>query len=90
MTGKKGAQSAPPSPADEADARCLERAVQTMIQGPLSDWDHTRPLGSLNRRDLRKLATAAITGFVLQKAAEDLRWKEEAESDPNSVAGFAG
>jgi len=67
--GKKGAQSAPLSPADEADAKALDRAVQSMIEGPLSTWDHTRPLGSLNRGDLRKLATACLTGWILQRAA---------------------
>lgn len=66
---KKGAQKRPPSPADEADARALDKAVQTMIEGPLSNWDHTRPLGSLNRDDLRKLAIACLTGWVLQRAA---------------------
>lgn len=67
-TRKKGAQSAPPSAADQADALALDRAVQTMIEGPLSKWDHTRPLGSLNRDDLRKLAIACLTGWVLQRA----------------------
>ena len=66
---KKGAQKRPPSAADEADAQALDRAVQAMIEGPLSKWDHTRPLGSLNRADLRKLAIACLTGWVLQRAA---------------------
>lgn len=82
---KKGAQSAPPSPADEADAQALEHAVQTMIEGPLSGWDHTRPIGSLNRADLKKLAVAAITGWVLKRAELSCH----AETDPSSVAGFA-
>lgn len=68
-TKKKGAQKRPLSPADQADALALDRAVQTMIEGPLSDWDHTRPLSSLNRADLRKLATACLTGWVLQRTA---------------------
>jgi len=66
---KKGAQKRPLSPADQADALALDRAVQTMIEGPLSSWDHTRPLNSLNRADLRKLAIACLTGWVLQRAA---------------------
>lgn len=82
---RKGAQSAPPSPADDADAQALGHAVQTMIEGPLSEWDHTRPLASLNRDDLRKLATAAITGWVLKRAELSCH----AETDPSSVAGFA-
>lgn len=67
--GKKGAPKRALSPADEADARALDRAVQTMIEGPLSKWDHSRPLGSLNRDDLRKLATACLTGWILQRTA---------------------
>jgi hypothetical protein len=39
-----------------------------MIQNVLSGWDHSRPLGSLNRADLRKLADAAICGWILQRA----------------------
>jgi hypothetical protein len=66
---KKGAQSAPPSAADEADARALENAIQTMIEGPLSKWDHTRPLGSLNRDDLRKLAISCILGWILERTS---------------------
>lgn len=66
---KKGPAKADPSPADKADAEALDQAVQTMIQGPLRDWDHTRPLGSLNKQDLRKLAMAAITGWILCNAA---------------------
>lgn len=73
----KGAPKRALTPADEADARCLDRAVQTMIEGPLSGWDHNRPLGSLNREDLRKLAMAACTGFILQRATEEKKWREE-------------
>lgn len=87
---KKGAlEKRPPSPADKADAQALDRAVETMIQGPLSNWDHTRPLGSLNRDDLRKLATAAITGWVLQRT-ENGCFSDTTESDLSSLAVFAG
>lgn len=65
---EKGVRKQPPSPADQADAQALDRAVQCMIEGALSEWDHTRPLGSLNRDDLRRLASAAITGWVLERA----------------------
>lgn len=58
----------PPSPQDHADSRALDRAVQSMVEGVLSRWDHTRPLGSLNRDDLRSLAVNAITGWVLERA----------------------
>lgn len=85
---KKGVRKQPPSPADEADARALDRAVQTMIEGPLSNWDHTRPLGSLNRDDLRKLAVACLTGWVLQRTAEGCM-AETTESDLTSFAVFA-
>lgn len=62
-----GTPKRPPSPADEADAKGLDRAVENMIQSALNGWDHTRPLGSLTRADLRTLATHAITGFILGK-----------------------
>ena len=65
----------PPSPADEADALGLDRAVENMIQQVLSGWDHTRPLGSLTRGDLRKLATAAVIGFILGKHAADAEFR---------------
>ena len=87
LMAKKGTPKRTLSPADEADLKALERAVKTMIEGPLSKWDHTRPLASLNRDDLRKIATAAITGWVLQRA-EDRRWSETNEQDLNSIAVF--
>lgn len=65
----------PPSPADEADARATDRAVEFMIRS-LNEWDHTRPLGSLNKQDLRRLAVAAISGFIVQRAAERMRCDE--------------
>ena len=79
ITTKKrvgGTQKRPPSPADEADAKALDMAVESMIQNVLSGWDHTRPLGSLNRGDLRKIATAAVTGFVIGKCQWDAQFKE--------------
>lgn len=85
---KKGAQKRPLSPADEADAKALDRAVQTMIEGPLSKWDHTRPLGSLNRDDLRQLATACLIGWVLQRTANGC-FSDTTEADLNSFAVFA-
>lgn len=71
MAGVRRPQKRPPSPADEADAKALDRAVETMIQDVLGGWDHTRPLGSLTRGDLRKLATAAVIGFIVGKAEWD-------------------
>ena len=65
----------PPSPADEADAKGLDRAVENMIQSALSGWDHTRPLGSLTRADLRTLATHAVIGFILGKHECDEEFK---------------
>lgn len=74
----------PPSPADKADAQALDRAVETMIQNVLSGWDHTRPLGSLNRDDLGKLAFHAISGWILERAelaCHDDQIRDELYSD---------
>ncbi|MBC22301.1 MAG: hypothetical protein CMJ32_00085 [Phycisphaerae bacterium] len=87
-TKEKGPQKRTLSPADEADAKALEHAVQTMIEGPLTSWDHTRPLGSLNRDDLRKLATACLTGWILQRAANGCH-SDSTMSDLISAAGSA-
>ena len=89
LRSKKGAQKRPPSAADQADALALDRAVQTMIEGPLSKWDHTRPLGSLNRDDLRQLAIACLTGWVLQRAANGCM-ADTTEEDLTFDAVFAG
>lgn len=70
VSRKKGSAKPTPSPADEADQRALERAVQAMIEHPLTGWDHTRPLGSLNRDDLKKIAMSAITGWIREKAEQ--------------------
>jgi len=85
---RKGIRKHPPSPADEADAQALDAAVQSMIEGPLSGWDHTRPLGSLNKGDLRKLADAAITGWIL-KRAELAKCGNRTIEEEMCSAGFA-
>lgn len=71
-----GQPKLPPSPADKADAQGLDRAVEAMIQNVLSGWDHSRPLGSLNRADLRKLATHAVIGFILGKQECDREFQK--------------
>lgn len=58
----------PPSAADEADSIALDAAVERIIGDVLSEWDHSRPLRSLNKNDLRRLAAASITGWVLKRA----------------------
>ena len=71
-----GQPKLPPSPADQADAQGLDRAVEAMIQNVLSGWDHTRPLGSPTRGDLRKLATHAVIGFIQGKQECDRQFQE--------------
>lgn len=76
---KKGALQRPLSPADQMDAAALDAAVSNMI-GILEAWDYSRPLSSLNRADLRKIAVAAISGFILEQVSQqkrtDLQWDE--------------
>lgn len=70
---KEGArESVPRNPADDADDRATARAVKMMIEGPLSSWNVSRPISSLNKADLHKLAVAAISGYVLQRAQDKL------------------
>lgn len=61
------------------DAAALDAAVSNMI-GILEAWDYSRPLSSLNRADLRKIAVAAISGFILEQVSQqkrtDLQWDE--------------
>lgn len=78
----------PLSPADEAEALALDHAVEWMIEGALSKWDHTRPLGSLNRADLRKLAEAAIIGWVLKRAEQAASGNKDAASALTSDAVY--
>jgi len=77
-----GRRKTPPDPHAEADRQALDTAVESMIERVLTGWDHTRPLGSLNRDDLRRLATAAITGWVLWRAeSDDPKVKQELSDD---------
>lgn len=74
---KERVQQHPPSPADQADAAALEASVSMMI-GVLEAWDYSRPLSSLNRADLRKLAVAAVSGFVTERSKhEQIAWWDE-------------
>ncbi|WP_313349812.1 hypothetical protein [Paracoccus sp. (in: a-proteobacteria)] len=85
---KKGAVQRPLSPADQKDTAALDAAVSMMI-GILETWDHSRPIASLNRADLRKLAVAACSGFILeqikQHKAMDAAW-----DDPIFAAALVG
>lgn len=85
---KKGAAQLPPSPADEADNAALDAAVNMMI-GVLETWSPSRPLSSLNRADLSKLAVAAISGFVLEQHRQSERIAQSWD-DPIFAAVFAG
>jgi len=76
-----GRRKTPPDPHTEADRQALDAAVESMIERVLTGWDHTRPLGSLNRKDLSRLATAAITGWVLWRAASDDPQVRQEQSD---------
>jgi len=78
----------PPQSADEADAQALDRAVKTMIQQVLSGWDNTRPLSSLNRADLHRLANAAICGWILERAEMAKCGNLEIRGELLSDAGF--
>jgi len=57
-----------------------------MIQHVLHGWDTDRQLGTLNKADLRKLAVAAISGYVVGKSKWD---KEFSASGRLSSVPFA-
>jgi hypothetical protein len=61
-----------------------------MIDGQLSEWDHARSLGSLNKDDLRTLASQAITGWVLARAEQEKAYSEAQKCDQISSAPFVG
>ena len=86
---KKGAMTRPLSPADQADAAALDTAVGMMI-GVLEEWDYSRPISSLNRADLRKLATAAVSGFVLEQVKQHENAADAAWDDPIFAVGLVG
>lgn len=87
---RKGMRVHPPSPADEADAQALDAAVESMIERVLSGMDHNRPLGSLNRGDLRKLADAALTGWILKRAELAACGNSQIENELISDVAFVG
>ncbi len=86
MAPRKGAEKRPLSPEDQIDAKALDGAVEWMIDKVLSGMDHTRPLGTLNKGDLRRLAVASVTGFILEKHKWDAEFRE---SGRLTSAGFA-
>lgn len=74
---KERVQQHPPSPEDQADTAALEASVSMMI-GVLEAWDYSRPLSSLNRADLSKIAVAAISGFIIERSKhEQIVWWDE-------------
>lgn len=78
---KKEALQRPLPPADQADAAALNAAVTQMI-GVLEAWDYSRPLSSLNRADLQKLAVAAVSGFVIERSQhQEVAWWDDLNID---------
>jgi len=72
--------------ADRADAAALDRAVSAMIENVLNGWDHSRPLGSLSRADLRRLATHAVIGFIQGKQECDREFQRSGRLTDASIA----
>lgn len=52
---------------DDEDDQCLDAAMSQGIKDFLSQIDHTRSIGTLTKKDLRLLAQAHITGWILEK-----------------------
>ena len=75
-----------PTPDDEAYQACIGAAVEWMLRHVLNKMDHTRPLGSLNRADLRKIAEHALFGYVLERCKWDAKF---ATQGTLSDVGFA-
>ncbi|MHA3913868.1 hypothetical protein [Halovulum sp. GXIMD14793] len=90
MKGGKGPREHGPNPLDEADAQSLDHAVETMIKHVLNDWDHTRPLGSLNKEDLAVLASAAIRGWICERSKLAKCGNKEIHHELNFTALLAG
>ena len=82
----KARQARQPTPDDEAYQACLDAAVEWMIRDVLSQMDHTRRLGSLNRIDLRRMAEHALFGYVLERCKWDAKF---ATQGTLSDVGFA-
>lgn len=80
----------PPSAADEADAQALDAAVTRIIETVLSGWDYNRPLHSLNKSDLRRIAEAAICGWILKRAEQAACGDEKAREELISGAFIVG
>lgn len=53
-----------------------------MMIGVLEAWDYSRPLASLNRADLTKLAAAAVSGFVNERSKHrEVAWWDDLNTD---------
>lgn len=78
-------------PEDDEDDQCLEAAVMQGIKDFLSQIDHTRSIGTLTKKDLRLLAQAHITGWILEK--QRIEWDKDQQPPSNDrilSALFAG
>ena len=58
-------------PVSECERAALDAAVDAVLSEVFVAWNMDRPLRSLNRADLRKLCTAAISGFIVEKSRCD-------------------
>lgn len=86
---KRGVRQAPPNPHDEADAVALDAAVMFAINNYLSRIDHTRPVGSFNKQDLKLLASDFISGWILKRAELAACGNETISQEQSFSAPFA-
>jgi len=64
---KKGAAKLPPSIHDEIEAEAIEAAVSAVIREVLEKMDHAKPIASMTKRDIRKVAISAISGWIVKR-----------------------
>lgn len=86
---KQKAAEKPPSYADSVEETALDHAVELMIREVLSHLDHTRPIGSMDRRTLRRIAISAISGWIVKRSELTTCSIEDVAQDLISGALFA-
>jgi hypothetical protein len=64
---RKGAALPPPSIHDEIEDAALDAAVNAVIKEVLEKLDYSRPISTLTKRDIRRIAVSSISGWIVRR-----------------------
>lgn len=71
----------PPSIHDEIENAAIEAAISAVIREVLEKMDHSKPIASMTKRDIKRIAVSAISGWIVKRTELSAQSVEKAALD---------